>query len=71
MYRNFPFDRMFVLLVEYIIQRLGIGPAAYVANAADLRLVIQSNKVVEFADDSYLLIPASNANSRSLELKNV
>jgi len=36
-----------------------------------LRTVIQSNKLVKFADDTYLLIPASNADSRSIELKNV
>jgi len=47
-----------------IIQGSGIGPAAYVVNAADLRKVIQSNKLVKFADDNYLLIPASNADSR-------
>ena len=54
-----------------IIQGSGIGPAAYVVNAADLRTVIQSNKLVEFADDTSLLIQASNADSRSIELKNV
>jgi len=60
---------MFVLLVEYIIQGLGIGSAAYVVNAAELSMVIQSNKLVKFAD--YLLIPASNADLRSIEIKNV
>jgi hypothetical protein len=42
-----------------------------VVNAADIRTVIPSNKLVKFADDTYLLIPASNADTRSSELKNV
>jgi len=54
-----------------IIQGSGIGPAAYVVNAGDLKTVIPSNKLVKFADDTYLLIPASNADSRSIELENV
>jgi len=54
-----------------IIQGSGIRQAAYVVNAADLRTAIQSNKLVKFAYDTYLLIPASNADLRSIELKNV
>ena len=54
-----------------IIQGSGIGPAAYVVNAGDLKTVIPSNKLVKFADDTYLLIPASNADSQSIELENV
>jgi len=49
-----------------IIQGLGIEPAVYVVNAADLRTVIQSNNLVKFADDTYLLITASKADSRSI-----
>ena len=52
-----------------IIQGSGIGPAAYVVNAADLRTVVPSNKLIKFADDTYL-IPASNASTRSIELEN-
>ena len=54
-----------------IIQGSGIGPAAYVAYAADLRTEIPSNRLIKFADDTYLLIPAINAESRPIELKNV
>ena len=54
-----------------IIQGSGIGPAAYVAYAADLKTVIPSNRLIKFADDTYLLIPANNAESRPIELKNV
>ena len=54
-----------------IIQGSGIGPAAYVVNAADLRTVVSSNKFIQFADDAYFLIPASNANTRSINLENI
>ena len=54
-----------------IIQCSGIEPAAYVVNAADFRTVVPSNKLIKFADDTYLLVPASNANTRSIELENV
>ena len=40
-------------------------------NAGDLRTVSSSNKIVKFADDTYLLIPASNVDSRAIELVNV
>ena len=54
-----------------IIQGSGIGPAAYVVNAADLKTVVPSNKLIKFADDTYIIIPASNASARSIELENV
>ena len=54
-----------------IIQGSGIRPISYVVNASDLRTVSSSNKIVKFADDTYLLIPASNVVSRAIELVNV
>jgi len=54
-----------------IIQGSAIGPATYVINASDLRTVDPDNKLVKFADDTYLVIPASSIDSRSDELKNV
>ena len=39
--------------------------------AANLRTEIPSNRLIKFADDTYLLIPAINAESRPIELKNV
>ena len=54
-----------------IIQGSGIGPVSYVVNAGDLRTVFSSNKIIKFADDTYLLIPASNVDSRTIELVNV
>ena len=47
-----------------IIQGSAIGPASYVVQAADLRTVKASNHLLMYADDTYLIIPACNVNSR-------
>jgi len=44
-----------------IIQGSGIGPAAYVVTAGDLKPITVDNKLIQFADDTYLIIPASSA----------
>jgi len=54
-----------------IIQGSGIGPASYVANASDLKAVTPENLLCKFADDTYLVIPASNVDSRSVEVDNI
>ena len=44
-----------------INQGSGIGPAAYVVTAGDLKPITVDNKLIKFADDTYyLIIPASN-----------
>jgi len=54
-----------------IVQGSAVGPASYVINAADLNLVTSGNYIVKYADDTYLIIPASNHDSRLAELANV
>ena len=54
-----------------IILGSNLGPASYVINAADLRAVTAGNSLIKFADDTYLVIPASNSTSRQAEMKNV
>jgi len=54
-----------------IIQGSAIGLAAYVVNAGDLHTLTPSNQLVKFADDTYLIIPASNVDSRSAEVDNI
>ena len=51
-----------------IIQGSGIGPASYVVNAADLQPVTAGNKMDKFADDTYIVIPAANVDSRQTEI---
>jgi hypothetical protein len=54
-----------------IIQGSGIGPASYVVNAGDLMAVTPGNQLCKFADDTYLVVPASNVGSRSAEMDNI
>lgn len=54
-----------------IIQGSAIGPAAYVVNAGDLATTVPGNSLCKFADDTYLIIPASNETSRQSELANI
>ena len=54
-----------------IIQGSGIGPASYVVNSGDLRVMTTGNQLVKFADDTYLMVPAGNVDTRSAELNNI
>jgi len=54
-----------------IIQGSAIGPASYVVNASDLQAITDGNTLWKYADDTYLIIPAVNVDSRSAELHNV
>ena len=54
-----------------IMQGSAIGPASYVVNAADLTTVTAGNLMFKYADDTYIVIPAANVNSRSAELDHV
>ena len=54
-----------------IMQGSAIGLASCVVNAAALTTVTAGNLMFKYADDTYIVIPASNANSGSAELDNV
>ena len=54
-----------------IIQGSGIGPVMYVVSAADLHTVTPGNSLVKYADDTYLVIPALNVDTRDIEIANV
>jgi hypothetical protein len=53
-----------------IIQSSAIGPASYVVPASDLRSVTPGDAMLKYADDTYLLVPVSNVESRKTELDN-
>ena len=61
----------FKFVTASVIQGSGIGPAAYVANAGDLTAKTPGNKLCKFADDTYLVIPAINVDTRATELENI
>jgi hypothetical protein len=54
-----------------IIQGSAIGPALYVVTTSDLRTVTPGNEMLKYADDIYLLVPASNVESRVAEQDNI
>jgi len=51
-----------------IIHGSAIGPALYVVNAADMHTVTPCNSLMKYADDTYLVIPACNVDSRDKEI---
>jgi len=57
-------------ILASVVQGSGLGPAAYVVNAADLRPIHPGNELVKYADDTYLVIPAAN-NHTSEEVQHV
>ena len=54
-----------------LIQGSSLGPSSYVVNAADLKAVTKGNEMTNFADDTYIIIPASNIDTRDMEIGNV
>ena len=54
-----------------IIQGSGGGPASYAMNASDLKTVHSGNELVKFADDTDLVVAASNAHTSIEELDNI
>jgi gmma-aminobutyric acid receptor subunit gamma/cGMP-dependent protein kinase 2 len=54
-----------------IIQGSAVGPASYVVTASDLHTVTPDNLMDKYADDTYLVIPAVNADSCAAEVDNV
>jgi hypothetical protein len=54
-----------------IIQGSAAGPASYVVMSSDLRPLTVGNSMVKFADDNYLVIPASNCGSCAEEINHV
>ena len=54
-----------------IVQGSAVGPAAYVVNASDLSAATSGNELVKFADDTYIVVPASNIHTRQAEINRV
>ena len=54
-----------------VVQGSALGPVAFIINASDLHTVSDSNKLFKYADDIYMLVPASNSASIPLELSHI
>ena len=55
-------------ILASIIQGSAIGPVSYVISASDLSTVTPENSLHKYADDTYIVIPAKNAQSREDKL---
>jgi len=54
-----------------VIQGSAIGPVSYVVTAADLTTTVLGNSLCKYADDTYIIVPANNVDTRSCEVNNV
>jgi len=61
----------FKLVSASIIQGSAIRPASYVVNGSDLHAVSDGNEILKYADDTYLIIPAVNVETRSTVLSHI
>jgi len=61
----------FRTILASIIQGSAIGPASYVVTASDLQPVTPGNFMDKYADDTYLVIPATNVHTCAVEIANV
>ena len=60
-----------VLLIRVrvsVVQGSVLGSSSFIINASSLKPVHPFNKMIKFADDTYLVIPSSNCNCFQLEL---
>ena len=58
-------------ILASIIQGSAVGPASFVVTASDLHPVTTGNHMDKYADDTYLIIPASNHHSCAAEIAQV
>ena len=57
--------------VSHVGNRDDHGPVSYLINTGDLATVVQGNRIREYADETYIIIPASNVQHREAELEHV
>ena len=61
----------FLVINASIVQGSSIGPVSYVINASDLRSICLMNKLFKYADDMYLVVPASKSDTIESELQSI
>ena len=58
-------------IIASVIQGSAIGPALYVVAASYLYSITPGNFISKYADDTYVIIPATNVKSCSAEISNI
>ena len=61
----------FLVINASIVHGSSIGPVSYVINASDLRTICLMNKLFKYADDTYLVVPASKSDTIESELQSI
>ena len=54
-----------------VIHGSGIGPASCVVNASDMKTVTPGYSLCKYADNTYIILPASNVDSRVNEIHHI
>ena len=54
-----------------MVQRSGLGPIHFLACISGLKLLHAGNRLFKYADDCYLVIPASNITTTDSELSHI
>jgi len=54
-----------------MVQGSSVGPASFAVKASDLHPLSPVNAMTKFADDMYLIVPASNVKSCPLEVDHI
>jgi hypothetical protein len=64
-------ESLFLEIRASVFQGSAIGPASYVVTAANLRTVHDTNKLLKYADDTYLIVPAGAAQTVQQEINHI
>ena len=54
-----------------VVQGSAIGPACYILTTSTLSPINPNNKISSYADDGYLIVPASHSNDIPTEMQNI
>ena len=54
-----------------VVQGSAIGPTTFAIVSSDLKPICESNSMIKYADDTYLIIPSSNSQMIKLEINNI
>ena len=58
-------------ILASVFQGSALGPASYVVTAADLRTVNNKNRLLKYADDTYLIVPADASQTIEEEVDHI
>ena len=61
----------FMEITASVFQGSAIGPASFVVTASDLHTLQTGNRLVKYADDTYLIVPAVNTLTVEAEINHV